>query len=338
MDADDARAVDEAMAATGTTELADRAVDELSGGQRQRVWLAMALAQETELLLLDEPTTYLDLAHQVEVLELVAELNATRGRTVVMVLHDLPPRARRAGRRTAVRRLHQRVGRPLLRRPRTPPRRRPRGGAPEPHVGGQPRRRVRFAANLLVLPDGVVHGGTTPQDGLRIAAAAVHGRVDLPGLRGRTGASPCAGTAEVVLRRHLQLDGLDDMHVLDERPHSDRVDGEDGPEPAGTDVLLRTGSGLWRAVVRAVDLGVHTSVCDVGPRSRPTSSPRCPPPDPRPSRTRTPRAHLRTTPPEARAPGSPAERFGRGGCVPSGAVSRGPRGGGRCRAARTARP
>jgi iron complex transport system ATP-binding protein len=94
--AEDERAVTEAMAATDTTELADRSVDELSGGQRQRVWLAMALAQDTEVLLLDEPTTYLDLAHQVEVLELVAELNATRGRTVVMVLHDLNHAARYA--------------------------------------------------------------------------------------------------------------------------------------------------------------------------------------------------------------------------------------------------
>lgn len=94
--AEDERAVTEAMAATDTAQLADRSVDELSGGQRQRVWLAMALAQETEVLLLDEPTTYLDLAHQVEVLELVAELNATRGRTVVMVLHDLNHAARYA--------------------------------------------------------------------------------------------------------------------------------------------------------------------------------------------------------------------------------------------------
>jgi iron complex transport system ATP-binding protein len=95
--ADDERAVREAMQATGVAELAERPVDELSGGQRQRVWLATVLAQETEVLLLDEPTTYLDLAHQVEVLELVAELNATRGRTVVMVLHDLNHAARYAG-------------------------------------------------------------------------------------------------------------------------------------------------------------------------------------------------------------------------------------------------
>jgi iron complex transport system ATP-binding protein len=78
-----------ALTATGTLDLSDRPVDELSGGQRQRVWIAMALAQETPLLLLDEPTTFLDIAHQVEVLDLVAALNAERGTTVVMVLHDL---------------------------------------------------------------------------------------------------------------------------------------------------------------------------------------------------------------------------------------------------------
>ena len=84
------------MEATNVTGLADRPVDELSGGQRQRVWLAMALAQDTELLLLDEPTTYLDLAHQMEVLDLVAELNSARRRTIVMVLHDLNHAARYA--------------------------------------------------------------------------------------------------------------------------------------------------------------------------------------------------------------------------------------------------
>ncbi|HEX5741861.1 MAG TPA: ABC transporter ATP-binding protein [Pilimelia sp.] len=85
---EDARAVAAAMAATGVAELADRAVDELSGGQRQRVWLALALAQDTGILLLDEPTTYLDIAHQVEVLDLCARLHAD-GRTLVAVLHDL---------------------------------------------------------------------------------------------------------------------------------------------------------------------------------------------------------------------------------------------------------
>ncbi|WP_156761922.1 ABC transporter ATP-binding protein [Microbacterium karelineae] len=94
--ADDERAVAAALAATGTAELADRAVDELSGGQRQRVWIAMALAQETEVLLLDEPTTYLDLAHQIEVLDLVADLNRDRGTTIAMVLHDINLAARYA--------------------------------------------------------------------------------------------------------------------------------------------------------------------------------------------------------------------------------------------------
>jgi iron complex transport system ATP-binding protein len=85
----DESAVLTALTATNTLDLSDRAVDELSGGQRQRVWIAMALAQQTPLLLLDEPTTFLDIAHQMEVLDLVADLNAERGTTVVMVLHDL---------------------------------------------------------------------------------------------------------------------------------------------------------------------------------------------------------------------------------------------------------
>ncbi|MGI5200642.1 ABC transporter transmembrane domain-containing protein [Spirillospora sp. CA-108201] len=85
----DERAVADALDATGMRDLADRPVGELSGGQRQRAWIAMAVAQETPLLLLDEPTTYLDLAHQIDVLDLVADLNRREGRTVVMVLHDL---------------------------------------------------------------------------------------------------------------------------------------------------------------------------------------------------------------------------------------------------------
>ncbi|GAA4913735.1 ABC transporter ATP-binding protein [Streptomyces coeruleoprunus] len=93
---EDERAVTDAMARTDVTDLADRPVDELSGGQRQRVWIAMALAQETDLLLLDEPTTYLDIAHQVEVLDLVRRLNRARGRTVALVLHDLNQAARYA--------------------------------------------------------------------------------------------------------------------------------------------------------------------------------------------------------------------------------------------------
>jgi iron complex transport system ATP-binding protein len=87
--AEDEAAVTEAMDRTGVADLHDRYVDELSGGQRQRVWIAMALAQGTGILLLDEPTTYLDIAHQVEVLDVVSDLNQERGRTVVTVLHDL---------------------------------------------------------------------------------------------------------------------------------------------------------------------------------------------------------------------------------------------------------
>ncbi len=78
-----------ALLATGTADLADRGVDELSGGQRQRVWIAMALAQRTGVLLLDEPTTYLDVTHQVEVLDLLTDLNRRDGTTVVLVLHEL---------------------------------------------------------------------------------------------------------------------------------------------------------------------------------------------------------------------------------------------------------
>ncbi|MFF8095050.1 ABC transporter ATP-binding protein [Streptomyces sp. NPDC016675] len=85
---DDAAVVESALAMTGVSDLADRPVDSLSGGQRQRVWISMTLAQGTDLLLLDEPTTYLDLAHAIDVLDLVDDLHES-GRTVVMVLHDL---------------------------------------------------------------------------------------------------------------------------------------------------------------------------------------------------------------------------------------------------------
>jgi iron complex transport system ATP-binding protein len=87
-DADEA-AVMRALEATCTADLADRSVDELSGGQRQRVWIALALAQDTPLMLLDEPTTFLDLTHQIEVLDLLADLNDRDERTIVLVLHDL---------------------------------------------------------------------------------------------------------------------------------------------------------------------------------------------------------------------------------------------------------
>src|SRR5690606_19844075 len=87
--AEDDAAVDAALEATGTADLAARPVQELSGGQRQRVWVAMALTQQTDILLLDEPTTFLDIAHQVELLDLLVDLNRARGTTIVLVLHDL---------------------------------------------------------------------------------------------------------------------------------------------------------------------------------------------------------------------------------------------------------
>ncbi|RSN71147.1 ABC transporter ATP-binding protein [Actinomadura sp. WAC 06369] len=99
---EDERVVGESMAATGVEALADRSVDELSGGQRQRVWIAMALAQQTPLLLLDEPTTYLDIAHQIEILDLCARLHE-EGRTVVAVLHDLNHASRYATHMIAMR-------------------------------------------------------------------------------------------------------------------------------------------------------------------------------------------------------------------------------------------
>ncbi|MFT3875034.1 MAG: ABC transporter ATP-binding protein [Propioniciclava sp.] len=99
----DEQAVIWAMERTRTIELADRRVAELSGGQRQRVWIAMALAQQTEILLLDEPTTYLDLAHQLEVLDLCRELVEEHGKTVVAVLHDLNQAFRYADRLIAMR-------------------------------------------------------------------------------------------------------------------------------------------------------------------------------------------------------------------------------------------
>ncbi|MEC2072673.1 ABC transporter ATP-binding protein [Alkalihalophilus marmarensis] len=90
----DIEVIDWALSVTGTLDYKYRSVDALSGGQRQRVWIAMALAQETEIIFLDEPTTYLDMAHQLEVLELLQRLNEEEGRTIVMVLHDLNQAAR----------------------------------------------------------------------------------------------------------------------------------------------------------------------------------------------------------------------------------------------------
>jgi iron complex transport system ATP-binding protein len=85
----DAHAVQQALVMTNLVDLAQRPIDALSGGQRQRAWIAMTLAQDTEMILLDEPTTYLDVAHQIEVLQLLAQLNCEQGRTIVMVLHDI---------------------------------------------------------------------------------------------------------------------------------------------------------------------------------------------------------------------------------------------------------
>jgi iron complex transport system ATP-binding protein len=86
---EDEQIVHEALRATGMEDLSDRLVDSLSGGQRQRAWIAMTLAQDTDIILLDEPTTYLDMTHQIEILDLLFELNEREQRTIVMVLHDL---------------------------------------------------------------------------------------------------------------------------------------------------------------------------------------------------------------------------------------------------------
>lgn len=86
---EDEAIVENALKATGMLEYKDRLVDELSGGQRQRAWIAMTLAQDTDIVLLDEPTTYLDMTHQIEILDLLFDLNENEGRTIVMVLHDL---------------------------------------------------------------------------------------------------------------------------------------------------------------------------------------------------------------------------------------------------------
>lgn len=92
----DYQAVEEAMDMMGITELANRHLDELSGGQRQRVWIAMALAQQTDILFLDEPTTFLDITYQIEILDLLTDLNRKYGTTIVMVLHDINLAARYA--------------------------------------------------------------------------------------------------------------------------------------------------------------------------------------------------------------------------------------------------
>ncbi|MFE0046761.1 ABC transporter ATP-binding protein [Streptomyces albireticuli] len=137
---EDERAVTDAMERTDTAALAERAVDELSGGQRQRVWIAMALAQETDLLLLDEPTTYLDISHQVEVLDLCRRLNHERNRTVVAVLHDLNQAARYADHLVAMK-----AGRIVAQ------------GAPSEVVTAELVREV-FGLESVVVPDPVTGG------------------------------------------------------------------------------------------------------------------------------------------------------------------------------------
>ena len=101
--AQDTLAVNEAMRATGVDALAESTVNALSGGQRQRVWIAMVLAQQTPLLLLDEPTTWLDIAHQIDLMELMCRLNQENDRTLVVVLHDLNQACRYAGHLIAMR-------------------------------------------------------------------------------------------------------------------------------------------------------------------------------------------------------------------------------------------
>ncbi|EKM0362992.1 iron-enterobactin ABC transporter ATP-binding protein [Cronobacter turicensis] len=100
---EDERAVQKAMDATGVSALADQSVDTLSGGQRQRAWIAMVLAQETSILLLDEPTTWLDISHQIDLLELLSALNREQGYTLAAVLHDLNQACRYANHLIALR-------------------------------------------------------------------------------------------------------------------------------------------------------------------------------------------------------------------------------------------
>ena len=100
---EDYEAIDRALEMTHMEEFAERDIDALAGGQRQRAWIAMALAQDTQVILLDEPTTYLDMAHQLEVLKLLEKLNKTRGKTIALVIHDLNLAARFSDRMIAMR-------------------------------------------------------------------------------------------------------------------------------------------------------------------------------------------------------------------------------------------
>ena len=135
---DDDRIVAEVLEATGTAELADRAVSELSGGQRQRVWIAMALAQRADIVLLDEPTSFLDVSHQLELLDLLTESNREHGTTVVMVLHELNLAARYADHLVVVDRGPDRRG----------------GGAGRRDDRGDRRRRLRTGLRRRAGPGG----------------------------------------------------------------------------------------------------------------------------------------------------------------------------------------
>jgi iron complex transport system ATP-binding protein len=152
----DDEAVAYALTATGVDQLASRRVDELSGGQRQRVWIAMMLAQDPAIMLLDEPTTYLDIAHQVEVLDLLAELNERRGSTIVMVLHDLYLAARYAHRLVV-------MGEGRIRQE----------GAPSDVLTAETVRDA-FGLDALIFPDPVT-GSPMVAPRARIAATAVLG-------------------------------------------------------------------------------------------------------------------------------------------------------------------
>lgn len=137
--AEDERITREALEITRVADFADRPVDTLSGGQRQRAWIAMTLAQDSDLILLDEPTTFLDLAYQIEVLDLLRDLNAERGKTIVMVLHDLNHACRYADVLVAVRDGHIAAQ-----------------GAPEAVVTETMVREV-FGIDCRIIPDPITH-------------------------------------------------------------------------------------------------------------------------------------------------------------------------------------
>lgn len=137
--AEDERITREALEITHIADFADRPVDTLSGGQRQRAWIAMTLAQDSDLILLDEPTTFLDLAYQIEVLDLLRDLNAERGKTIVMVLHDLNHACRYADVLVAVRDGHIAAQ-----------------GAPEAVVTETMVREV-FGIDCRIIPDPITH-------------------------------------------------------------------------------------------------------------------------------------------------------------------------------------